>query len=117
MEPGTMVLYVMKWDVRQERAAEYGKWAITALQRMLATGDVTEFRAWRPVSGTSEVVVTYEFADLTAFGRWYQHESVQRTMQEAREFCEHMVAEVWGPSPVVPKPVHPQGEGGNPFAG
>lgn len=102
-----MVVYVMKWDIRQDRAAEYGKWAISALQRMLSTGDVVEFRAYRPASGTSEVAVTYEFADMTAFGRWYQTETVQRVVQESREYCENMVLDLWGPSPVVPKPVRP----------
>jgi len=102
-----MVMYVMKWDIRQERAAEYGKWAIAALQRMLSAGDVVEFRAYRPVSGTSEVAVTYEFADMATFARWYQQEPVQRTLQEAREYCVRMATELWGPSPVVPRPVHP----------
>jgi hypothetical protein len=102
-----MVMYVMKWDIRQERVAGYGKWAIDALQRMLSTGDVTEFRAYRPVSGASEVAVTYEFADMAAFARWHQHETVQRTLQEAHEYCVRILTELWGPSPVVPRPVQP----------
>lgn len=102
-----MVLYVMKWDIRQDKAAAYGKWAISALQRMLSSGQVAEFRAYRPASGTSEVAVTYEFADMATFGKWYQSEGVQRAMQESREYCENMVSELWGPSPVVPKPVRP----------
>jgi len=102
-----MVLYVMRWDIRQDRAAEYGKWAISALQRLLSTGEVVEFRAYRPVSGANEVAVTYEFGDMPAFGRWYQNETVQRAMQESREYCENILTEIWGPSPVGPRPVRP----------
>ena len=103
-----MVLYVMKWDIRQDKAGGYGKWATSALQRMLSAGGVVEFRAFRPVSGASEVAVTYEFADMTGFARWYQSEAVQHVVQESREYCENMATELWGPSPVVPKPVRPR---------
>jgi heme-degrading monooxygenase HmoA len=74
---------------------------------MLSTGDVVEFRAYRPVSGANEVAVTYEFADMTAFARWYQSEPVQEVVRESRRYCENMATELWGPSPVVPKPVRP----------
>ena len=37
-----------------------------AIQRTLGAGGVTEFRGYRPASGSAEVVVTHEFANIAA---------------------------------------------------
>jgi len=104
-----MVLYVMRWDIRPEKMEEYLKWSQGAIQRTLAVPGVVEFRAYRPASGSAQVVVTYELADFDAWAGFYAHADVQKILDELRTFAHNVDLELWGPSPVVPKPIRPGG--------
>jgi len=102
-----MVLYVMKWDILPDRVEAYTEWTKSAIPRSLAVPGVVEFRAYRPATGASQVVVTYEFADLAAWAAFYAHEDIQRILDELRTFTANVITELWGPSPVVPEPIRP----------
>jgi len=102
-----MVLFVMKWDIHPDKVEAYMKWTESAIKRTLAAPGVVEFRAYRPVSGASQVVVTYEFADLATWAAWNGNEDVQKVLEELRTLALNVNIEVWGPSPVVPAPIRP----------
>jgi quinol monooxygenase YgiN len=104
-----MVLYVMQWNVHPDKAEAYLKWSQSAIQRTLAVPGVAEFRAYRPASGAFQVVVTYEFTDLAAWAAFYAHAEIQKVIDELRTFALNVTCELWGPSPVVPKPIRPGG--------
>ena len=61
-----MVLYCLKWDIHPDKTEAYAAWTRGAIQRTLGAGGVTEFRGYRPASGSAEVVVTHEFANIAA---------------------------------------------------
>ena len=102
-----MVLYVGKWDIRPEKAAEYSERVKSAMGRMFAVPGIVEFRGYRPVTGSYQVAVTYEFADLNAWATWSSHEDILKLWDEARAYTTNMDYELWGPSPVVPEPIRP----------
>lgn len=102
-----MVLSVMKWNIHPDKVEDYLKWTEGAIRRTLAVPGVIEFRAYRPATGASQVVVTYEFADLEAWAAFYAHEDVQEVLDELHTLALNVTREVWGPSPVVPEPVRP----------
>ncbi len=104
-----MVLYVMKWNIHPDKKEAYLEWSQGAIQRTLAVPGVVEFRAYRPVSGASQVVVTYEFADMETWAAFYAHENVQKVLDELYTLAFNVTREVWGPSPVVPQPIRPGG--------
>lgn len=99
-----MVLYCLKWNVHPDKEAGYGEWAQGAIQRTLAAGGVTEFRGYRSASGDSQVVVTYEFADMAGWAAWYGRDDVQQVITELRTLTNNVTLELWGPSPIVPQP-------------
>jgi hypothetical protein len=70
---------------------------------------VVEFRGYRPATGSFQVVVTYEFADLSAWAAFYAHADVQKVLDELHTVALNITMELWGPSPVVPKPIRPGG--------
>jgi len=84
-----MVLYVMKWNVHPDKKEEYLNWTSGAIKRTLGVPGVSEFRAYRPASGSAEVVVTYEFADMAAWAAWNVHEDTQRVFDELHNGAEH----------------------------
>ena len=102
-----MVLVVMKWDIHPDKVEAYLKWTESAIKRTLAAPGVVEFRAYRPVTGASQVVVTYEFADLATWAAWRDNEGVQKVLDEIRTLTLNVNTEIWGPSPVVPAPIRP----------
>ncbi len=102
-----MVIQVLKWDIHPDKVEAYTEWAKTAIPSLLAVPGLVEFRGYRPVTGTSQVVTTYEFADLAAWAAWSSHEEVQRLTNERRTFTLNEVSELWGPSPIVPEPIRP----------
>ena len=102
-----MVLQVMKWNIHPDKVEAYLKWSETAIKRTLAVPGVVEFRAYRPATGASQVVSTYEFADMAAWAAWQSDEDGQKVLDELRTLALNVNIEVWGPSPVVPAPIRP----------
>jgi quinol monooxygenase YgiN len=102
-----MVLYVMKWDIHPDKAEAYLKWTGEAIKGTLGVKGVVEFRAYRPASGASQAVVTYEFADMATWAAWQAHENTQKIFTELHTLALNVKTEVWGPSPVVPAPIRP----------
>jgi len=103
------VLYITKWNINPGKVEEYPKWAQSAIQRTLAAPGVVEFRAYRASAGSHQTVVTYEFADMDAWSAWQANEDVQNVFAETHIMGLNVTAELWGPSPVVPKPIRPGG--------
>jgi antibiotic biosynthesis monooxygenase (ABM) superfamily enzyme len=105
-----VVLYILKWDIRPDKEKDYLKWTAGAIQRNLAAPGVVEFRAYRGATGSSpsQVVITYEFKDFANWAKWYVDAGVQQSTQEVRSYVENLSSELWGPSPVVPKPMRPK---------
>jgi len=102
-----MVLQVMKWNIHPDKVEAYLKWTETAIERTLSVPGVIEFRAYRPATGASQVVTTYEFADMAAWAAWQSDEDGQKVLDELRTLALNVNIEVWGPSPVVPAPIRP----------
>ena len=102
-----MVLHVTKYDIHPDIAEAYLKWSETAIKRTLSVPGVVEFRAYRPVAGSSQIVTTHEFADLATWAAWDSNEVNQKVNAELHTLAVNFTVEVWGPSPVVPAPLRP----------
>ena len=56
------------------------------------------------------MIVTYEFADVTAWAAWaawYSNDDVQRVLTKLRTLATNVTLELCGPSPIVPQPIQP----------
>ncbi len=100
-----MVLHVNKYDMHPDTMDAYLKWTEGAIKRTLAVPGLVEFRAYRTVAGSSQLVITYEFADLAAWAVYNSNPEVQKLQIELRALALNVTSEVWGPSPVVPAPI------------
>ena len=104
-----MVLYVMKWQIHPDKVQDYSEWQAGAIRRTLSVPGVVEFRGYRPLSGASQVVVTYEFADLGTWAAWRSDDSLKDVLQELYTLALNVTGEIWGPSANVPEPIRPGG--------
>lgn len=104
-----MVTQVVRYDIHPFKVEAYAEWAKTAIPKLLAVPGLVEFRGYRAVTGPSQIVTTFEFADLAAWAAWAAHDVVQALTHERRTFTLNEVSELWGPSPIVPEPIRPRG--------
>ena len=104
-----MVLYVLQYDILPGKEQAYAEWVKPAIARLLAVPGVVELRGFRPVTGPYGVVSSWEFADLAAWAAWRANEQVGKVFDEARGLTTNLRVELWGPSPVAPEPIRPQG--------
>lgn len=102
-----MVLYVIKFDIHPDKVDAYLDWATNAIRRELAHPGVVEFRAYRPVTGAHQVVITYEFVDMASWAIWQENEEVAKVRNELHTLALNVDIELWGASPVVPAPIRP----------
>ena len=101
-----MVQYVLKWNIRPVKT-DYDDWAKSAIQRTLAVPGVIEFGAFRPMTGSHQAVIYYQFMDVAAWATWREAEAVQQVFDELYEYGSDVEIELCGPSPVVPQPLRP----------
>lgn len=102
-----MVLVVVKWDIHPDKVEAYTKWVPTAIQRDLSVPGVVEFRAYRMLVGSPQIVTTFEFADVASWAAWQANPVIQDVLFELHALSLNLTSEVWGPSPTVPAPVRP----------
>ena len=90
------------------RLNAYKKWTELGIERTLKVIGVVEFRRYQTVASPSDqIVVTYEFTDLTAWAKWYSHEEIQKVRDELNMLVTDFSADLWEMSPIVPMPVRP----------
>jgi antibiotic biosynthesis monooxygenase (ABM) superfamily enzyme len=102
-----MVLWVSKWDIHPDKLEAYVKWTESAIKRCLSVPGVVEFRGYRGIAGAPQVVITWEFADMSAWAAWNSSEETQKVVTELHTVAVNVTNELWGPSPVVPAPIRP----------
>ncbi len=100
-----MVSYIAKWNILPDKAEAYKEWAPSVINRLMEVPGVLEFRAYRPATGSHQVVLMYEFADMSAWASWQSNEDIQATFDELRTYAGDIEVELWGPSPIIPEPV------------
>lgn len=50
-----------------------------------------------------------EFAYMTDWAEWHSHDTIQQILVEMRTVAIDVTSELWGPSPMTPEPVRPNG--------
>jgi antibiotic biosynthesis monooxygenase (ABM) superfamily enzyme len=102
-----VVMLVEKYDIHPDKVEAYVRWSEGAIKRLFSVPGVIEFRGYRMAVGSHQVVCTYEFADLASYGHWRENKEIQKVYDESYTLTLNLTSEIWGPSPVVPKPIRP----------
>ena len=102
------VLAVIKGDFRPEMAAAWAEYAKVNVPVLLSIPGLVELRGYRTIAGSSQIVITEEFADLAAYAAWRSHPEAERVWVESHTYLENISLELWGPSPLSPTPTRSQ---------
>jgi heme-degrading monooxygenase HmoA len=85
----------------------YAQLAKKATAMMLSAPGFVEFRAHRNMVGTPHVRRTSVWESLSDWAALAQKPEFQALTAEFRAYVTNLNVEIWGPSPLVPKPIRP----------
>ena len=85
----------------------YGEWAKKTVGTILKAPGLVEFRAHRNILGSPQVRSTAVWQTLADWANYTDSNEWRALDAELRAFAADIRIEIWGPSPVLPKPVHP----------
>lgn len=86
----------------------YNEWAKKAIETTLKAPGVIEFRAFRNALGSPYIRATTVWKNPSDWSRFTESNEWIKIEEELRaKFAENIKVNIWGPSPVVPKPLKP----------
>lgn len=83
----------------------YARIARKATNMMVEAPGFIEFRAHRNMIGSPHVRRTSVWQNLADWASLAQQPEFQKLTAEFRAFVTHLDVQLWGPSPLVPKPI------------
>jgi len=85
----------------------YVEWAKETVRKILKAPGLVEFRAHRNILGSPQVRSTAVWQTLADWANYTDSNEWRVLDAELRAFAADIRIEIWGPSPVLPKPVRP----------
>ena len=87
----------------------YEGWMKRAIVPVLKSEGIIEVRAYRNKLGSPQVLVVMVWKNLAGWARLAEGSEWEALINELRSsLATHLNIDIWGPSPVVPEPVHPK---------
>jgi heme-degrading monooxygenase HmoA len=86
----------------------YAKLARQATAMMIAADGFIEFRAHRNLTGSPQVRRTSVWESMVHWAAIAQTPEFQEITAEFRTFVTNLDVQLWGPSPLTPKPIVPK---------
>ena len=85
----------------------YAEFAKNAIGTVLKAPGCIEYRANRNVLGSPQVRSTWVWQSLSDWAKFVESKESAAIDTQLRTFVTNIHVEIWGPSPVVPKPLRP----------
>jgi heme-degrading monooxygenase HmoA len=85
----------------------YVEWAKETVGKILKAPGLVEFRAHRNILGSPQVRSTAVWQTLADWANYTDSDEWRALDAGLRAFATDIRIEIWGPSPVLPKPVRP----------
>ena len=86
----------------------YAQTARKDTMMMVSTPGFIEFRAHRNLVGSPNVRRTSVWKSLTHWATLVQKPEFQKITSDFRTYVTNLEVQLWGPSPLVPRPIRPQ---------
>lgn len=96
--------YDLLQSIDKQAYLEYSKRAISTI---LKTSGIVEIRANRGLLGSPQVCLITVWQTLPDWAKFAESSERQNLEFELLEFATNINIEIWGPSPVVPRPLRP----------
>jgi antibiotic biosynthesis monooxygenase (ABM) superfamily enzyme len=91
-----MVIYMVQYTVRPEKAAEYAAWAEAKVPVALSAPGLVEIKAYSNITGDHQTTVLDAFEDLAGFAAWRANEAVDQIFAELRQYADNVHTELLG---------------------
>jgi antibiotic biosynthesis monooxygenase (ABM) superfamily enzyme len=92
-----MVILLVQYNIRPEKAAEYATWVEAKLPVALNTPGIVEIKGYSNITGDHQVTALDVFEDLSGFATWWANEAVVQIFAELRQYADNVHTELLGP--------------------
>jgi antibiotic biosynthesis monooxygenase (ABM) superfamily enzyme len=89
-----MVILLVQYNVRPEKAAEYAAWAEVKVPVALSVPGLVEIKAYRNITGDHRTTVLDFFEDLAGFATWRANEAVSQIFAELWQYADNVHTEL-----------------------
>ncbi len=89
-----MVILMVRYNVRPEKAAEYATWAEAKVPVALSVPGLVEIKAYSNITGDHQTTVLDVFENLAAFAAWRADEAVSQIFAELRQYADNVHTEL-----------------------
>jgi len=91
-----MVIYMVRYNVRPEKAAAYATWTEAKVPVALSVPGLVEIKAYSNITGDHQTTALDIFEDLAGFAAWRANEAVVQIFTELREYADNVHTELLG---------------------
>ncbi|RIK33518.1 MAG: hypothetical protein DCC55_34785 [Chloroflexi bacterium] len=89
-----MVILMVQYNVRPEKAAEYAAWAEAKVPIALSTPGLVELKGYRNITGDHRTTVLDFFEDLAGFATWRANEAIAQIFAELWQYADNVHTEL-----------------------
>jgi quinol monooxygenase YgiN len=92
-----MVILMVQYNVRPEKAAEYAAWVEAKVPVVLSVPGLVEIKAYSNITGDHQTTVLDVFEDMAGFAAWRANEAVSQIFAELPQYADNVHTELLGP--------------------
>jgi antibiotic biosynthesis monooxygenase (ABM) superfamily enzyme len=91
-----MVILLVQYNVRPEKAAEYATWVEAKVPVALSVPGLVEIKGYSNITGDHQVTALDVFEDLAGFATWWANEAIIQIFAELRQYADNVHTELLG---------------------
>jgi heme-degrading monooxygenase HmoA len=89
-----MVVLLVQYNVRPEKAAEYAEWAAAKVPVAMSAPGLVELKGYRNITGDHRTTVLDVFEDLAGFAAWRANEAIAQIFAELWQYADNIHIEL-----------------------
>lgn len=91
-----MVILMVQYNLRPEKAAEYAAWAEALVPVALSVPGLVEIKAYSNITGDHQTTVLDIFEDMAGFAAWRANEAVVQIFAELPRYADNVHTQLLG---------------------
>jgi hypothetical protein len=91
-----MVILLVQYNIRPEKAAEYAAWVGAKVPVALSAPGIVEIKGYRNITGNHQVTALDVFEDLAGFATWRANEEISQIFAELWQYADNVHTELLG---------------------
>jgi antibiotic biosynthesis monooxygenase (ABM) superfamily enzyme len=92
-----MVILMVQYNLRPDKAAEYAAWAEAKVPVALSVPGLVEVQGYSNITGDHQITALNVYENLANYATWWTNEAVVQIFTELRQYADNVHTELLGP--------------------